>query len=380
MSKPNLSILNLSLGSAGTEKVISLLLKKLIDDYNVTLFLIYKERHFTIPKQVEVISLTKKGSKSSLFTKFLDAGIVLWKYNRHLKRGEITYAVSFLPFPNIINGITAIFNPKKKFFISERGFPSNNTSKKLSLYFAKMFYPIFYNRCYKLFSNSIYINKDLKENFGVKIPMDVIYNPIEIPQRKIDPKSLGHELKILKIINVGTLNDRKNQKMIIDALHSLSPFYELKIIGGGPLNNVLEKQIIDTDLSQITLVGGGIKNVNDYLIKSDCFILSSRTEGFPNALLEAMSVGLPCISTNCLSGPLELLNQNKPVEIKEGEFYKATYGILIKSNDSIALANALEYLRVNPKERERYSRLSLIRSKEYDLENIYTIFKQFLIK
>lgn len=72
-----------------------------------------------------------------------------------------------------------------------------------------------------------------------------------------------------------------------------------------------------------------------------------------------MVFGLPCISTNCLSGPLELLNENSPVNIPFGDFVKAKYGILIYPKDSKGLAKALVFLKSNPDELERYSSLSL---------------------
>jgi len=97
-------------------------------------------------------------------------------------------------------------------------------------------------------------------------------------------------------------------------------------------------------------------------------VLSSNSEGFPNALIEAMAAGKTVISTNCLSGPLEILNKNKQISLRNGEFYHGQYGILINTNDSLALKNAINYLYNNPEALENYSKLSRARAKEFNIE------------
>ncbi|MEO5990548.1 MAG: glycosyltransferase [Ferruginibacter sp.] len=368
----------ISLGSGGAEKVVSLLLKNLKDEYNVSLVLFYNVIHFPIPEEVNVIILSKNETDIPFYSKLFDSFSFLFKYYRFIKKENIRISISFLAFPNLINGIIALLNTKVKTIISERGFPSDNTTSKLSLYISKVFYPLFYNRCHALFSNSIYINNDLKKNFGVRIPMEVIYNPIEVPSKTIVSESLNTNEKSLRIITAGTLNKRKNQIMIIRALHRLSNNVQLTILGGGELQDYLEKEIIIHNLKNQVKLVGRVKNVNDFFLESNCFVLSSFTEGFPNALLEAMAVGLPCISTNCLSGPLELLNENETVNINNGEFCIAKYGLMVNNNDHLGLQKAIEYYRDHPEEREKYSKLSLQRSKEYLIDSVYSIFNQFI--
>ena len=167
--------------------------------------------------------------------------------------------------------------------------------------------------------------------------------------------------------------------MIIKAIEKLSFDFSLSILGGGELKSYLTEEIDSRNLNHKVSLKGKVKNVNEYLVECNCFVLSSFTEGFPNALLEAMAIGLPSISSNCLSGPLELLNDNKPVIINNGEFYKAQYGILVNNDDHIGLEKAITYLNNNPVEREKYSKLSMERSNDYLLNTIYSQFKDFIL-
>ena len=376
--KKNITILAISLASGGAEKVISLLLKELRHDYNVTLVLFHKVLHFPVPEGVEIFAMSENLPNRPFYKKTFDSILFIIKYYRFVKKNNVEISISFLAFPNLINGIVATFIKNVKTIISERGFPSDNVTSRLSLYISKLFYPIFYNKCDKLFSNSVYINNDLKDNFGVKIPMEVIYNPIELPIKTIKPEQLNIETKKLKLITAGTINKRKNQIMIIRAISESNLEYNFSILGDGDLRDYLKQEIIQRKLDDQIALKGKVKNVNEFLLNNQCFVLSSFTEGFPNALIEAMAIGLPCVSTNCLSGPLELLNENNPIQINDGDFYIGKYGLLVNNDDHIGLSKALDFYHNNPTERERFSSLGMKRAKAYELKTIYNQFNQFI--
>ncbi|BFP42763.1 hypothetical protein FGF1_36080 [Flavobacteriaceae bacterium GF1] len=380
MNKQNLSILTITMGSGGAQKVISLLLKELIKDFNVSLVLFYNQVHFDIPKEVDlVVFSTEPSEERGVFQKFSDFVKFCRNYRKLLRTRNIHYSIAFLAFPNIVSGIVSLFNKNCKMVISERGFPSDNITSKLSLYISKTAYPLFYNKCDSLFSNSTHINHDLKKNFGVDIPMEVIYNPIEPPTVFRTPKTYLASNKDYKIITAGSVITRKNQEMILRALKRInSKVFTFSVLGDGHLKGALQQKAKSLGIDSQVVFHGTVKNVGAYLPQYDCFVLSSFTEGFPNALLEGMSYGLPCISTNCLSGPLEMLNENKPVTIGEGEFVEAKYGILINNDDDKALSAALVFLQQRPDKQAYYSKMSRQRAMDYDLKTVYNQFKTFI--
>src|SRR5690606_39186187 len=93
---------------------------------------------------------------------------------------------------------------------------------------------------------------------------------------------LVSESQSLKIIGVGTLNNNKNQLLVFKALLILRDNnYSLSLLGNGPLLNELKAQAENMGLNDKITFYGKVKNVGEYLIEHDCFVLSSFTEGFP---------------------------------------------------------------------------------------------------
>ncbi len=381
MRKPNLSIVTITLSNGGAERVISVLLKKLVLDFNVTLVLFYDVVDYDIPSEVnKIVLLDKQHQSSSILVKVKDMFSLISRYSNTLKNEDIDISMSFLTLPNIINSIMSKRHKKVKTIISERCYPSLMYKyNKFSMLLVKIAFPLFYNRNDMLFSNSIHINKDLRDNFGVKLPMYVIYNPIEIDDKKKDPTTI-ESTEYFKIINVGTLYAPKNQKLLLETLTQLNDeTVRLTLLGQGPGEKDLKDFTAKSGISKLVDFKGRVNNVKDHLLESDCFVLSSNNEGFPNVLLEAMSVGIPAISTNCMSGPLELLNENEPIEIESGEFVKAKYGLMINVGDREGLSKAIIYYKDHPEVRSHYSKMSYQRAKHYDLPNIYKQIKELII-
>ncbi|MDD3206372.1 MAG: glycosyltransferase [Lachnospiraceae bacterium] len=141
------------------------------------------------------------------------------------------------------------------------------------------------------------------------------------------------------IVSVGRIDENKNQKMIIDAFisnHEKHPEMKLIIYGNGEKRESLLQYIKEKQMQEFIEMPGNVSHVPDYIEKARIFILASDTEGMPNALLEAMALGLAVISTDCPCGGPRTI-------IQSGE-----NGILVPVRDTKALARALEQILENP--------------------------------
>jgi GalNAc-alpha-(1->4)-GalNAc-alpha-(1->3)-diNAcBac-PP-undecaprenol alpha-1,4-N-acetyl-D-galactosaminyltransferase len=136
------------------------------------------------------------------------------------------------------------------------------------------------------------------------------------------------------LLSMGRLVEVKQVHHIISAfscLHEGYPEWDLHIYGDGPLAKQLLRQIERAGLTERVFLKGNTSEPWAVMAQADAFVMASAYEGFPNALLEAMAVGLPCVATDCRSGPRELSRDG-------------TDALLVKPNDKIDLRNAMHRL------------------------------------
>lgn len=135
------------------------------------------------------------------------------------------------------------------------------------------------------------------------------------------------------IVTAGRLTNQKNQALLVKSfaqISSIFPEYKLIIYGEGNLKGDLAETAIQLGVKDKVILPGYTTNIEDRIKDASLFVLSSDFEGMPNALMEAMALGLPCISTDCDGGGAKFLIENEK------------NGLLVPKGDVDALAAAME--------------------------------------
>ena len=191
-----------------------------------------------------------------------------------------------------------------------------------------------------------------------------IPNGVEIPEG--NKTSYG---QVVHVITTARLSREKGVDTLIKAWKNVvtkEKSLKLTIIGGGPLEEDMKRMTQSLNIIESLEFLGFIDHPQRYLKNADMFILSSRTEGMSNALLEAMSYGIPCIATN-VGGNGELMGGWEK-GIRLGEFVTARNGLLVNADDVNGLSEAIFYLLRHQEKREELGK----RGREF-IKDIYSI-------
>lgn len=270
---------------------------------------------------------TNRGKLSKMYNKLKKNIFRLFRLSKEIKTFEPDIILSFLPEPSFFT----LFLKKKDVpvIISVRNDPKIEYRSKVYHFLMKWLYP--------KADGIVFQTEEAKEYFNdiISCSVKVIPNPIN-PEFIKKPFS-GNRKK--KIVSVGRLAAQKNQKMLIEAFTNLSSKfknYTLTIYGEGELRESLLKEIQEKQLEKRVFLPGVEKDIKNKIYDASLFVLTSAYEGMPNALMEAMALGLPVISTDCpCGGPAFLIKNN-------------INGILVQVNDVEGLTKSIERILSDP--------------------------------
>lgn len=323
----------LSLGGIGK------LFINLIEDYSskgipVDIFLTKKEGVFLnqIPNNVRIFE--GKGRASNSILEFI-------KYLRNEKPSAVISAREYLNIINIICCMITLNRTKAVVSLHTNQSTEDKYNKNINKSGYKNIYFIALAKIlYKIPSKIIAVSEGVADDFAYRMGINrnnikVIYNPV---YKALSSESEYNDPVYKKfieksdryIIGVGRLTHQKDfftlikSFSIVKAKHNVS----LLILGEGPLRSELQDLIHKLGLSQSILLLGYVSNPLYYIKRASLLVVSSQYEGFGNVLVEALGVGTPVVSTDCPSGPSEILEQGK-------------YGKLVPVGDAVEMSNAI---------------------------------------
>ena len=330
-NKTDIAIFIRSFHGGGAEKVMLYLAKNFVElGLKVDLLLPRAEGQYLeqLPSEVKLVDLESQWIPASLP-----------KLVSYLRKQRPTALLAALHYPAEIAILAKhIAKVNTRVIVSERNTLSVEAKniKQLSVRMTPLAAKLFYPWADGIIAVSQGVAKDLAKVTSIPLEnIQVIYNPAFSSELPIKSKeSVEHPWlqsgESPVILGVGRLYPQKDFSTLIRAFAKVRQISSarLMILGIGPQEQELKALIKELDLEKSVAMPGFVQNPYAYMAKAAVFVLSSAWEGFGNVLVEAMAVGTPVISTNCPSGPAEILANGK-------------YGYLTPVGDDAAMAEAI---------------------------------------
>lgn len=316
-----------SLGIGGAERVVSIFANYLsAKNYKISVICLKRDIFYKVNKKIDLYFPSFELNRRI---------ITLFKvvcYNRKtIKETKPDVIMSFLEFYNEIT-MLSLLGVKKNIYLFDRSNPYLGEQNSFQRILRMFLYPL---------ANGVIVQTERASKFIKQRKLNnnvlVLPNPISKITNEWNPGSN-------KIITcVGRMEISKNHKFLIKIFSELpNDEWTLQLVGDGSLRKELEELVRTLHLEEKVKFLGIRKDVQELLSKSTIFALPSLWEGYPNSLLEAMSLGVPCISNNCNTGPSDL--------IVDGE-----NGYLADIDDPTNFKNKLTLLMTNCELREKFS-------------------------
>jgi N-acetylgalactosamine-N,N'-diacetylbacillosaminyl-diphospho-undecaprenol 4-alpha-N-acetylgalactosaminyltransferase len=379
--KPKLLIFINTLQSGGAERVVSLLVEHLRSDFEIHLGLYTNIINYKIPPEIKLFDLGQPLEQNKLI-RFCKMPFQSYKVYRYCKKNNINISVAFLYRPCYINALMkSLWGYKGKVIMCERTHQTTMQQSHSVIYrmFSKFMVMFSYKRADLVLANSYAMQTDLIENFKIKTPVKVIYNPVDlgfIRTHTDEEPNFVFEKNIFYFINVGGFRKEKNHLLLLQAFFIMKNLpCKLLIVGGGVMEDELKQKVADFDMTDKVVFCGWDNNPFKYVSRSNCFVLSSDVEGFPNVLIEALACGKAVISTDCSSGPRELLAPATDLHHRAINSYEiGEYGILTPVNDVIALSAAMKKMYEDAALRKQFEEKAKGRAQQFDVDEIKQYF------
>ncbi len=340
-----------SMCRGGAERVISILSNEYCaNGWDVEIGLLLQNRvEYDLDPRIKIVDLT---GKHASYIKNVPAW--LGSIRRYLKQTKPDRVVAFAGRINALV-LTAAIGLKLSIVVSERNDPKHDGRGALMLRYCDWIY----RRAKAIVFQNLHEQHCFSESHASR--SYVIPNPIRVTAVR-EKREYGQV-----IATAGRLSNQKNQKMLVDAMAIVRQEYPeatCRIYGAGELQESLQAQIDELGLHEAVTLEGKVLDIHERLAQCDLFVMTSDFEGLSNALIEAMMVGLPCISTN-YPGADELIRHGQN-------------GLLVPCQDETALAEAIKTLFADPKRMAQLADSAQTSAEQYRAEPVLELWKNVI--
>lgn len=342
-----------SMGRGGAERVISLLSNYYAEkgwDVEIVM-LLHSYIGYELNDKVKVFDCSYSGGIKKGFLQ------TILKLRKYFNNTEPNIIVCFMAQNCLLTGL-ALLGLKRNIIMSERIDPYKVKRNFLYRKLLDYFYLHANKVIFQTKRASSYFSQAIQDNSCI------IGNPITVNCDKQDIQNT----KKHRIVTAGRMTEQKNQAMLIKAFAEVRkcyPEYTLTIYGEGVLRKKLELLCETLELNEVIDLPGNVPDLHQQIRNAEIFVLPSNFEGFSNALLEAMMMGLPVIATNC-AGCDEVIKTGKN-------------GILIDVGDTNALIESLKHLIANKEYRLQLAEAGKMSVQQFKTENIIYKWDQLII-
>ena len=333
-----------SLSSGGGERVVATLSQEFAKRYEVTIIL-FDSANIDYKYGGEIIDINCP-EKSNFFSKTYNLLKRAYRLKKIFQQKQFDHIFGFMEsanYPSIL--------------------ASRNTiaSLHIDFHFLNPIERMLVSNIYPLAKAVAPVSDDIATTLKQDLALDNvtrIYNPVPFEElEELATEPLDHSRKFL--VAVGRLTYQKHFDLMIDAFaeSKAQQDCDLVILGEGELRSDLEQQIVDLNLQDKVHLPGRLKNPFNYMKNAEFMVLSSRAEGFPMVLIEALSLNCPVVATDCPTGPREII-------------LKDVNGLLIPMKNKEVLSKSIDTLFFDKNLRQSFATNARESVNHLSVENI----------
>jgi len=358
-----------SLQFGGAERVAVRLLPHLAENFNLVLTTLEDRFLYHFPQEIKKVSFSPP--LNNPYSHIIRIPYHVFRLSRLVITTRAQIVLSFMEQANIINIMSSFFKNHRA-IISQRTMPQQQYGHKgwmgRLILFASMC-------CYPKASHIVAISKEIMRYLISEYKVSpekvsFIPNPVDLKELEREMvRPLPKGVKKPFLLHVGRLNmAQKGQDILLKAFAKLIqkwPELHLVLVGDGPDKEKILRLIKFLGIEGRVYLAGWQQNVAAFMANAEMLLFPSRYEGWPNVLLEAMACRCPVVAADCLSGPREIIGNNR-------------YGVLVPVDSVEALANTASRLLSRSDLVEHLREVGHKRAREFSVERIASRYEEVI--